>query len=369
MSNQTYTTTKHDEELLRPAFATNAQTVCFLALVVSLLILPWIISKSGLISRRNSYEIMPENQGAFSFVKNEIFDNKEDIDILFVGSSVLFAGIDTPQVEKELSKKLGRATRVRTFGHYFNSIDITYAQIRDLLERKRVRLIVLSIPRMPYTEGPSPITFRFIRYSDDKELFDGLPLKSKISLYACGVLRSPRDLLTMIRPNLSKPSPFAKNLGADKEDWGRGRDPRKFKRFTPTSPSIPSANLIYSPENQDKFEFTNDEITYHQNYYLEKLIELLRDNQVPVMMINIPQYTERRSPKVVERKDWSKSFGSDIPLVGVQPTVLFAGLGEEEIEKLFYDEIHFNTNGNEFYTRTVLPAILEVYEKYATKTN
>lgn len=372
MSDQINTTRikdsyKLDDEILQPAFDSNLQAFLFLALIIIILVLPVIITKSGLITRRNSYEIMPENQGAYSFVMREIFDNKEDIDILFAGSSVTFGGIDTPQVQKDLSNKLGRPARVMTFGHYFNSMDVTYTQIRDLLERKRVRLIVLSIPRLPYTDGPSAIAYRFVRYNDDKELFDNLSLKSKISLYACGVLRTPRDLMTIIRPNLQRPSPFAKDLGADKRDDGMGRKPEKFKRFTPTSPSVPVANLIYSPESKDRVEFINDDITYHQNYYLEKLIELLKRNKVPVMIINIPQHTEIHSPRVIERKDWSKSFGMDTPLVGVQPSVLFAGLSEEEIELLFFDDIHFNTNGNEFYTRTVLPAILEVYDKHATK--
>ena len=356
-----------DRKILRPAFESNAEAWCFLALVVLALALPVLITESGLISRQNSYEIMPENQGAFSFVKNETFENTEDIDILFVGSSVTFGSIDAPQIQQALSGVLGRPARVMTFGHYFNTVDIAYMQIRDLLERKRVRQIVFSIPRVPYTEGPSPTAYKFIRYSDDGELFDKLSLKSKISLYACTVLRSPHDLLTIIRPNLSKPSPFAENLGADKANLGMGRDIDKFVRFTPTSPSISGRELIYAPETQERFHFTDEEITNHQNLYLEKLIELLERKNVPLMIINIPQYTEIHNTKIVELKDWSKHFGKPIPIVGVPPTVLFAGLSDKEIESLYYDEIHFNANGNEFFTRTILPAILEIYEKNETK--
>lgn len=366
MSNKN-PTTKQRDELVRPAFASNAQAFGFLALVVFALVLPALISASGLISRRNAYEIMPENQGAYSFVKSEVFDNKEDIDILFVGSSVIWNAVDTPQVQAKLSEKLGRPARVATFGHYFNSIDISYMQIRDLLARKRVRMVVLSIPRMSFTEGPSTTAYKFIQYGDDREIFDGLPLKDKIALYACSVLRSPHDLLTLTRANKAKKSPYADNLGADKQEMGMGRNPDRFEEFNPPAPSVPVSKLLYSPDNQEPFQFTNDGISSYQNYYLKKLVEKLKQSGVSLMILNVPQYSERQNSKIIERKDWSKHFGMSIPLVGIAPTVLYAGLSEDEVEKLHYDDEHLNKNGSEYFTRTALPAILEVYEKNAAK--
>ena len=355
-------------DLVSPAFVSKRQQIWFLALLVCILILPQVITWSGTVSRRNSYEIMPENQGAYSFVMKEVFDNTEDIDILFLGSSILFNGVDTPQVQKELSLKLGRPARVVTFGHYFNSIDILHMQVRDLLERKRVRLVVMSIPRMPYNDGPSTTAHRFFRYSDDKETFDELPFKYQAVLYSSAILRTPKDLLTLVRPNGSTPSDFAQDLGADKSALGMGRDPLTFERYAPASPQIKYSDLIYSDDSREKFRFTGDPIPFYQNVHFDKLIDQLRQHHTSVMMLNIPQYSERHSDKIVERDDWAKRFQMDIPLVGVPPATLFAGLNEEEIEKLHFDEEHLNLNGNEFFTRTVLPAILMVYETHASKT-
>jgi hypothetical protein len=358
---------KSEREILSPAFDNNAQAFCFLALIVFALALPFLITKSGLISRRDSYDLMPENQGAFSFVKNEIFDNREDIDLLFLGSSIIFADIDTPKVQRELSAALGRPARVVTFGHYFNSADIPYMQMRDLLARKRVRMVIFSVPREAFTEGPSPTVYRFMRYGDDREMFDRLPLGSKISLYACSVLRAPRDVLTVIRPNQTKPSPFAEYLGADKSKFAWGRAPEKFEKFSPPAPSLPASKMLFKTADDERLQVTNEEVTAHQFYYLKGLVELLQRSETPFAMINLPMYSERRSPKIIERKDWSKVFGREIPLIGVQPSVLFQGLSDEEIEKLFYDDDHLNANGNEFFTRAIMPAILEIYEKNAAK--
>jgi hypothetical protein len=149
---------------------------------------------------------------------------------------------------------------------------------------------------------------------------------------------------------------------------GMYRDPQTFVRFTPPSPVLPSADLIYSSSNQAPFRFINREITLHQNHYLDKLVELLKQKEVPLAMMNIPQYSERDSDKIIERLDWSKKFGAETPLIGISPKALFTGLSNEEVEKLHCDREHFNMNGNEFFTRTMLPAILEVYKKHATKS-
>lgn len=352
--------------MLRPAFASRRAALCFLSLVAAILLLPAIISWSGMIHRRQSYEIMTSNHGAYSFVAHEIFDNNGDIDLLFLGSSVLFAGVDTPQVQRELSAQLGRPARVLTFGHYFNSADVLYMELRDTLERKRIRMVILSIPRMPYSDGPSTTGCRFLRHTEAWEIFDQVPLKYKAAMYACTLLRAPRDILSIIRQNPSSisPTPFAKDLGADKAEIGLGRDPRTFTRFTPTSPSIAGEQMIYSPETRENFSFRDHEIPFYQGLFLEKIAQLCRQKQVPLAILNIPQPTERNSNRVIER---TTDFVLDVPLIGVPPATLFAGLNGEEIDQLRFDDAHFNANGSEFFTRTVMPAILEVYTAHGTK--
>ena len=367
--NSTRLSWDKSEEVLRPAFSSVRQAFCFLALVGAILLLPEMISWSGLLNRRDSYEQMTESHGAYSFVAHEIFDRSEDIDILFLGSSVLFAGVNTPQVQQALSRDLGRVAQVVTFGHYFNSIDVLYMQLRDALERRRVRMVVLSIPRMPYTDGPSTMGCRFIRHSEVGELVQRLPLNYRAALYACGILRAPRDLLSIIRGTGSPiyPSSFAANLGMDKAEIGSGRDPRTFAKFIPIPPSFPTERMILSRRNPEQFRSVHDEVPFYQKLFLEQIVDLCRRKQVALVMLNIPQHAERHSDQVLERMDWKASFGDDVPVIGIPPTLLFSGLSEMDQERLRFDDAHFNANGSEFFTRAVLPAILEVYKTHAAK--
>lgn len=352
---------------IRPAFSSNRSALAFLILLIIALALPELISRSGAITRRDSYDIMPENQGNYSLVAGEIFENDEPIDLLFIGSSLIWNAIDTPAVQAELSRRLGRPARVLTFGHYFNSVDITYAQLRDLLERKRVRMVAMSIPRTPFTPGPSTTAYRFIAYGDHPDVVAGLPADGRAALYACSILRSPRDLLTLARENRSDRSRFADTLGADHAELGMGRNSGMFEVFNPSPPRVPTDQLIYSPISAEKFRFIDKPLPVHQDHYLDEAICLMREKQVPVMMIHVPQFSEIRNDKILERENWSARFDMHIPLIGIPPAELYAGLREEEITKLHYDPEHMNANGSTYYTRTILPAIMEVYETYAAK--
>lgn len=353
--------------IVEPAFGSRSQAMCFLLLVSTLLALPVLIDRSGLVTRERSYEMIAEHEGGYSYMKKEIFENSGDIDVLFLGSSVLWNGLDTRQFQRSLSDSLGREATVMTFGFNFNGLDTSYAILRDLLERRRVHLVVFTVSRIRFHDGPSTLAYRFLRYSDHPEVVADMPLSSKFSLYACNVLRSPHDILLMLRPDRSRPPAFADGFGSNIESLGMARDPDAFVPFAPPRPTIAPVAATYSADTQDNFKFTNDYPTPHQDLYLHHLVKLLDEKRTPLAIINIPLYEERSNDKVVERFDWSKRYGGHIKLVGIPPTTLFAGLDEQQLELLFGDPRHFNKNGAEYFTEAMLPTLLMTYKDHASK--
>ncbi len=357
------------KDFLRPAFLSNTTAYLFVILIIFILLLPKIFTNYDLVSREDSYEIMPRNFGEYAFLKDEVFNKKEDIDILFIGTSITWNAVDTPQVQAALSQKLGRKARVLTLGYYFSGLDVSYTLLRDILERRRVRMIVFSIPRDEEIseEGPSLPGCKFLRYKDSAEILEKLPLESKISLYACNTLRTPHDLLNMVREDKTPPSSIAKNLGANKEYLGMDRDPKTFVRFTPPPPVFSGEELIYTDSNKTSFRFLNEKPSEHQNYYLREIFNLAGKKDVPLIMLNIPQYAERRKETVLETQNWSENYKPETPMIGIPPGKLFEGLSEDGIEKLYCDDDHFNVNGTEYFTKAILPGILKVYEKAETE--
>src|SRR3977135_860041 len=119
---------------MRPAFTSPRQAAMVGVLLLLLLLLPVVMRKSWLPPRQEIYSSLPWSVGAFPYLREQIFDEKEDIDLLFMGSSRIWWGIDTPQVQKALSEKLGRKAVVRTLGWDSPGFDPFYFIMQDLLE-------------------------------------------------------------------------------------------------------------------------------------------------------------------------------------------------------------------------------------------
>jgi hypothetical protein len=54
-------------------------------------------------------------------------------------------------------------------------------------------------------------------------------------------------------------------------------------------------------------------------------------------------------------------------LLGIPPTKLFGTLTDEEVLKFFGDPYHFNQNGQEYFTRLITPALINLYETQSSR--
>ena len=344
---------------LRPAFRNDLQAAGFLLLVAVALASPVLLAAAHPFDRPYFYDAMREEDGAFSFVRHEIFEVKDDIDILFAGNSTLWAGIYSPIVQDALTQRLGRPARALTFGSYWPSMDVPYMEIRDALEHKHVRMIVLSIPRTEFNDGPSPVGSRFLSYSDPEEATSGLPLRYRINLYAGYVLRTPRDLLACLRTNPTGPSVYTSFNGSMASR--AAFDGARFTRFTPNPPALPADRLIYSERTRAGFRYTGEAPEPYQTFYLHKIADLARSKGAKLVLLSIPQLKDRRNTATLERQNWTDIPGSQSAMVGLPPALLFRGLTDAEVTRLYYDKVHLNLNGSEFYTKVITPALLELY--------
>src|SRR5258708_690215 len=101
---------------MAPAFDSGVQAGLFGLLLLVLLLLPIFIAKTHAIARREVYMAMPAIVGPYAFVGKEIFDESSELDVLFLGNSYVWAGIDTPAVKEALSERSHADAKVVTFG-------------------------------------------------------------------------------------------------------------------------------------------------------------------------------------------------------------------------------------------------------------
>jgi hypothetical protein len=354
-----------DKQAVAEPFRSPRQAALFCALVLAFLALPACLSALGLYGRRDAYREMPAGAGPYAFVEKQVLDERGDIDMLFLASSLLWVGVDTPIVQRELARAEGRPVTVLTFGYNHRGEDVAYAILRDTLARRKVKTVVATMPlAVDEEDGPHPYAYHFLPYGEDPEMTRGLPLRYRLMLYAESVLGAPRHTLSFVRPNPDFAHPLAATLGANLTQQGFAG--AAYAPVDRDPPHLPVESLIASPTSADRFAFSGKPLTGYQAHFLRLLGELVRKHGLRLIVLHVPRWSERGRSVVEERFQWSSVLGVDAPVVGVPPSVLFQGLSDDEITRLYYDE-HLNASGAALFTHTITPALLTLHT-HASKT-
>ena len=365
---------------MRPAFPSTKSAVAFALLLLVLLLSPVLAGKKFLPPREQSYAVQAWGNGPYPWIRNQIFEETNAIDIAFMGSSHIFNAINTPQVQEELSKKLGRPAVVRTIAWGGSGYDGLYFIANDLLAHRKVKMIVFYDEDTGLRNSQIPTLFRF---GDDSGALAGLSLREQSLFYFASIIGLPRNLLSLAIPNLPAP------LVTDKKNYWEiiANAPNPVTRlgslsvglsfaptpmsaaapladFKPATAATPADAVVFSLETKSNFEFSSTPLPEWQLHFSKKLAELFRENQVQPVMLHLPLLAEVRSPVLAERVDWSQIFDGDFKLLGIPPAKMFGGLSDDEVRKLFGDPWHLNRNGQEYFTTLVTPALFQIYETH-----
>ena len=359
---------------MSPAFSSPKHAGGFALLLLLILLLPALVGKSHLPPREEVYSATPWRFGPYPFLHQQIFEEKGDIDIAFMGSSHIWSGIDTPYVQQEASRMLGRKATVISLGWPWPGFDALYFIAQDLLRNRKVHMLVIHEefrgPLLPHTAAS-----RWFRFGDNTEALAGLPLQTQAGYYADAIRGMPRNLLSLIRPNLpvqsvagkknywesfyQAPNP-ADKLGALCAQIGFNYNP-DFVEYTPGTQLRESDAYVYSPETKGKFEFSGEPTPPAQLHFARKVAELAKEHGTTLVFLHLPESTEMRATAIHEREFWPDALHADVQLMGIPPATLFAGLKDEEVLKLFYDSGHFNKNGQNYFSKSITARLLELY--------
>jgi len=371
---------------MRPAFASIQQAAGFAFLLLVLLTLPVLLTQSLLPPRGQIYSWSGwDTTGAHPYNHQQIFEEKGDIDIAFIGSSRMEFGIDTPQVQEKLSEMLGHPATVRTIAWGGAGFDQLYFVAKDLLEHRKVKMLVFydeyRVDNVPNSMAPN-----YFRFADDAELLTGLPVRLKLAYYYAAILGMPKNLLALIRPAFPADmdpkkrnfiekgfhtenivehlGSFASRLGfnpnPDLYDYG------PFIPYTPETPAQPSDVVIYSPETKDQFQFPGPPLPAWQLQFARKFASLAQQHRVKLVLLHFPAASDVRSTVIQEREFWPDALQVDVAMVGIPTSLLFKGQTDDEKYELFTNEHHMNKNGQTYFTSLITPALLKIY---ADQTN
>jgi hypothetical protein len=357
---------------MAPAFSSPKTAAAFAFLLLVILLLPILAGKSGLPSRERIYASAPWGVGAYPYLQNQIYEEKGDIDIVFIGSSVEYLGIDTPEVEKELSEKLGRPAVVRSLCWYWTGFDALYFITQDLLQNRKVHMLVFT----DETGGNSthPQAGRWFRFGDNWEALKGLSPVAIAGFYAEAIQAMPQNLLYLIEPgeplrpfsgdfNVERPlravNPSERLGSLAAEDVFDVNQP--FIDYAPQTRATSADVCVYSSTTKDKFQFRSSPFSQVQSHFAQKFVELAKKNGTKLVFLNLPMISEVRSPTIAENEPWPAILGSETAIVGIPPATLFAGIADQDVLKLYFNPYHLNKNGQRYFTSIVSPTLINLY--------
>jgi hypothetical protein len=353
------------ERRLRPAFETPASAAGFATLVGGLILLPVCLAGLGRPRRAEVYDEVPLAAGIYRCFKKEIVEESGDIDLLFLGASYVWAAIDTPFMQDSLSRALGRPSSVLTLAANWRGEELDYVVLRDLLARRRVGMLVVSMPQWPSPlVEPHPMSPYLVGLRDDPAV-RARPLAAEVQAFALAVLGAPRHLLSALRPEAVRPAPdCARGAGL----FEQGFEGQPFRRLEVRPPTIEPESLILSEQTRDRFQFTHEALNEQQAHFTRLLLDLAREHQVPVVFLNIPLFGEGMLERhqVREFEDWPALLEPGAQLIGIPAAELFAGAAGDEAIRSYYYNTHLNRNGAELFTRTIAGALIEAHRR-ATK--
>lgn len=374
---------------MRPAFSSPWQAARFALLLLAILLAPALAGKKFLPSRREIYSSIWWKSGDYPYFYQQIFQEKGDIDVLFIGASHMHTAFNTPYVQEQFSKALGRPAVARTFGWGWTGYDQVYFVVGDLLAHRKVKLLVFDDFYDNGWDAPHPLAPRLFRFGDNAKALDGLPLHSQAAYYLAAIVGMPHNLLGLARANFPPDLSGDKKIFPDIEENAlnpvtrlgalteqMGFSPNRaafaplhpaFVPFTPQNGVQSSDVCVYSPETKTNFVFATDGLPPMELHFAQKLTALAQQNGCALVMVHVPFFDERRSPVISMPIYWPDALHTELTMAGIPPTTLFEGLTDDGVRKLYSDPIHLNQNGQNYFTSLMTPNLLSIYESEIQK--
>src|SRR5215469_7697175 len=188
--------------MMAPAFTSTRQAAVFALLVLVILLSPMLVGRSLLRPRDQIYSSLPWGTGPYPYLYNQIYEERGDIDVVFMGPSTMWYAIDTPYFQQRLSEKLGRPAVARTLCWDWIGADAFYRITRDLLEHRNVHMVVFCDPTITAPNTAHRMAPDLFQWPDHAEDLDGLQIRPKTAFYAAAIIGMPKNLLGRLRSNL-----------------------------------------------------------------------------------------------------------------------------------------------------------------------
>jgi hypothetical protein len=344
-----------------PVFSHRYEALAFVTFCILSLLAPFVLPK--IVPLESRYEAIPWNLGNYTFIREQIFEQEGPIDILFLGPSAVWTGIDPTLVQEALRERYKRDATALNFGVDFYGNEQAYFLLRDTLLTRRVRLVVLGAPS-PSTSAPHLVTPYLLDLHRDRTLLSSLPISSWPAFYAAAVLGAPRQLLSFLRPNQQLTAHGQGKHAVSRIGNGQHYDTRALEDVavpssTPLSPH-PSKDVNGDVLSKGDPRILETAPSLHQEKILQAIERLCRQSGTGLVLLRVPLQSDEAD---VIRLPSTELLGGRLKLIAPRPE--FATLPPADRAPYYRNAGHLNYRGAFLFTRNALPALLRMYEEHA----
>jgi hypothetical protein len=310
-----------------------------LAKNIILFILPVFVGAALLfliqIDKNFSYHFVKgECDNKAAWIYHRVFEQPENIDIVFSGASQTSCGIMDELIENEISAITEQEIKVANLGYCRRGRDIQFAMLKDLFQQEKPKILVLEVaedepkkshPVFPYLAESNDLLGSFVFFNQRYflNILKGIVVRFE---YLKHRLFADKSLNTNLQTGkfgylpsdqIAEPEILQKN----KADWTNRQSKSK-------------------PELIRKVELN------YSKHYLEKIVELARQNNCKVAFLYLPESGSNLKYPLL--KDYYQSFGKLIIL----PDSILTNTQN------WKDATHFNDSGaakvSEFIARQLI---------------
>ncbi len=285
-----------------------------------------------------------------------IFIEAGKIDVLFLGFSSLWVGLDSKSIEKDLSLNRNSKVVVRTIGMNHPGEDILEILAKDLLARRKVKEAFISQPNRS-TDRPHPYIHHILTRGD---IGEGLGVIEKIRLNGLVSLRFFKNLMSVIFP-------YRKEWSVDYSSPWNGSTPRASRWKKAKNLSLIQAKKSIRQYRPILKAYKNNVIgvnsigtvSMYQQKSLERLRNTLYSKKTNLNLIYMPLYPEIREKNFKLRVN--DSVLENVPIWGQENFFAFEEINDNEAKTFFYNNNHLNNIGTYYFSRAFVKLYKELY--------
>ena len=343
---------------MNPAFQSTTSAKIFCALIASLLCLPVLTKLVGHPPREQAYAGMSDATGQVGVHVREIFLEHQETDVLFLGSSLVTAGVDAPAIEKSLSEHLQRPAHIQILGLNWQGMDLQYLLLRDYLETHHPGLIIWN-PPFPGSRDIEPHlkAYHWLRFGEYSDALNGLSIRYRLTLYGEMILGAPRELLSHLRPNRIGRSELREKVRL--ANRGYYESP-----FIPESIDTFPVPDVSGTQETSPFPLVRIEgrpLNSYELHFARKIAALAAVNHIRLDILHVPTDGEKGKDYIPERCAWATIVSGPYTFIGLPSSVLFHEASDSRFYH-FYRDQHLNENGARLFTRSITGAVEAAYD-------